>query len=925
MKIKINLNGKERVLNTSENERVLDLLKKEGFNSVKDGCNSEGVCGNCAILLDGKLVNSCLLKAPQVDGCSIVTLEGLNKRRELHPIQKAFIDAGLVQCGYCTPSQILAVKELLDKKEHPKKADIIDALSGNICRCTGYEQIFEAVQSLSSKDLIRGDTFRDDLKIVGKNSPKIDAVQLARAETSFTEDKISPNALAIKVKRSPHAHAVIKNIDTSRAENLEGVELIVTHENAPDKLYNTAGQGFPEPSPYDRRLVDKKVRFVGDRVAIVAADDEKTAQKAVDLIKVDYTVMDAVFSMEEAIKVDAPKVHNEEDCFHQFDIGSDLDKNIAASNSGHIGDPANGFREADEIVEEEYTSERVQCTPLEPHIAYTEVINNRLIVHSPTQVPFHIRRILASILEVNESKVRIIKEKIGGGFGSKQDMVLEDVAAWVSWQTGKPAYFRYTRAEEFITRPRYKMKIKVKLGAKKDGTITGIGMDLKAEAGAYGPHCLTVPMNACSKSLPLFRCDNTSYKVTVFYTNNVISGAYQGYGAPPGSFALQLAAAELSKKLKMDHVEFLEKNGVSKGDKLNILKQLGEGQEGIAQVVSSSGIHQALKEGKEMIQWEKNLKNENPDILTGKGVAIIQQGSGLPGIDAGNASLKMLGDGNFMVLFGGTDLGTGLDTVAAKVAAETLKLDLNQVAVTAADTDTTPFDVGSYASSGTYFSGMSVYRASKDMQNLIIKKASQILEVDIDKLKLKYPAKVTGGGKEISFLEIARHTQSGTGSGQLISKGSFTTEEAPIPYAAHFVQVSINKNSGEINVDKYYALHDSGTPINPKLAKGQIYGGVLKTIGNSIYEQLKFDDSGKCINPNFLDYKIPMINELPDDFRAKLVFTDDPLGPYGAKSIGEVVANGAAPAIADAIHDATGKYIRKWPFTPEKILNLLNS
>ncbi|MGM0440893.1 MAG: molybdopterin cofactor-binding domain-containing protein, partial [Elusimicrobiota bacterium] len=721
----------------------------------------------------------------------------------------------------------------------------------------------------------------------------------------------------------PHAHALIKNIDTSKAENLEGVELVVTHKNAPDTLYNTAGQGYPEPSPYDRRLIDKKVRFVGDRVAVVAAVDEKTAQKAMDLIEVEYKKFEPVFTMKQATAENAPQVHTENDCTSQFDIGTDLKNNIAASNSGGIGDLKQGLGEADEVVEREYESARVQCSPLEPHLAYTEVINDRLIVHTPTQVPFHVRRLLSRILDVNESKIRVIKEKIGGGFGSKQDMVLEDIPAWVSWITGKPAYLRYTREEEFITRPRYKMKIKVKMGAKKDGTLTAIDMNLKAEAGAYGPHCLTVPMNACSKSLPIFKCDNSFFNVQVYYTNNVISGAYQGYGAPQGSYALQLAAAELADKLGIDHVKLLEKNGVKKGDRLEILKQLGEGQEGIAQVVSSSGIHQALKEGKQMINWKESPRSDNPNILTGKGVSIIQQGSGLPGIDAGNATVKMLGDGNFMVLFGGTDLGTGLDTVAAKVAAETLKVDLNQVAVTAADTDTTPFDVGSYASSGTYFSGMSVYNAAKDMKRLILEKASEMMEVNIDELRLEKPGKVVGGGKEKSFLEIARKTQSGTGSGQLISKGSFTTDEAPIPYAAHFVQVSVNKNTGEINIDKYYALHDSGTPINPKLARGQIYGGVLKTIGHSIYEELKFDENGRCINPNFLDYKIPMISELPDDFKAKLVYTDDHLGPYGAKSIGEVVANGAAPAIADAIHDATGIWLRSWPFSPEKILSLL--
>jgi len=560
---------------------------------------------------------------------------------------------------------------------------------------------------------------------------------------------------------------------------------------------------------------------------------------------------------------------------------------------------------------------------MEPHITYARVVNDRLIISSPTQVPFHIRRLLARIIGLQENKIQVIKEKIGGGFGAKQDMVLEEIPAWVAWQTGKPCYYRLTRQEEFLTRPRYKMTIKVKVGAKKDGTLTAVEMTSKAEAGAYGPHCLTVPMNSCSKSLPVFKCPNMYYDVRVFYTNNPTSGAYQGYGAPQGTFALQMAIAELAHKLNMDHVKILEKNAVNKGFTLEILKCLGEGQEGIPQDVSSCGIHDALRRGSAMIEWDKKETSKDPDIFIGKGVSIIQQGSGLPGIDSANAQVNMLGDGNFMVLFGGTDLGTGLDTVAAKITAEMLCIDYDKVSVVAANTDTTPFDVGSYASSGTYFSGSSVYRAAENMKKLILKKASELLKIDEANLRLEYPATVTDGTAKITYWDIAHNTQSGKGSGQLIAVGSFTSEEAPIPYGAHFVQVSVNKRTGEVKLDKYYALHDSGTPINPELAKGQIFGGVLKAIGHSLYEHLRFDEEGNCLNPTFFDYKVPMIGDLPEDFQAVLVYTDDHLGPYGAKSIGEVVTNGAAPAIASAIYNATGIWLREWPFTPEEIVKHL--
>ncbi|MEA3507236.1 MAG: molybdopterin cofactor-binding domain-containing protein [Elusimicrobiota bacterium] len=926
MNINIILNGEKKSFETKPEETALAFLRRIGITSVKDGCNSEGACGTCTILLDGKAVNSCLLKAPQLDGRNILTVEGMSEGRKMHPIQEAFKKAGILQCGYCSPAQILMVKALLDRTKNPSRAEIKDALSGSICRCTGYKQIFDAVDYLTDTSVVKEENFRDDLKVVGKYTPKTDADQFSKAEPSFTEDIIPQDALVIKVLRSPHAHALIKEIDTSKAEALDGVELVLTHKNVPLKLYNTAGQGFPEPSPYDRRIVDEKVRFVGDRVAIVAARDEKTAEKALGLIDVDYEVLDAVFDVESAKKEDAPKVHTKKDYVCRFDIGGDLDKNMAASNSGGIGDMEKGFSEADTIIERTYKSARVQCTPLEPHIAYTRIKNNRLIVSTPTQVPYHIRRILASILEIKENKIRVIKEKVGGGFGSKQDMVLEEIPAYITWTTGKPAYIRYTRADEFLTRPRYVANIRVKIGAKKDGCLTAIEMASDSAAGAYGPHCLTVPMNGCSKSLPLFKCPNMRYYVKTYYTNNPISGAYQGYGAPQGSYALQLAMAELADELKIDHVKLLEKNAVEKGYRLEILKCLGEGQEGIPQVISSAGIHKALKKGARMINWGQEEKT-SPDkhILTGKGVSIIQQGSGLPGIDAANATVRMTGDGNFIVHFGGTDLGTGLDTVAQKITAEMLNIHTDSIEVNAADTDVTPFDVGSYASSGTYFSGMAVYNAAGNMKELILDTAAELLNADRDRLSIKHPGIIRGPSGSLTYEDIARDTQSGTGTGQLISTGSFTTDEAPIPYGAHFAQVSVNTNTGEINVDKYYALHDSGTPINPKLAKGQIYGGVMKTIGHSLYEELKFDAKGNCLNPNFLDYKVPMIDEMPDDFKAELVYTEDKLGPYGAKSIGEVVTNGAAPALAAAIHDATGIWMRSWPFTSEKILNALNS
>lgn len=929
MKIEVVVNGKKRIWDANPGDTVLDLLRgKETITSVRDGCDRQGTCGVCSVLLDGKLVNSCLLLAPQVDGKNIVTVEGLTKARELHPIQDAFLEAGIVQCGYCTPSMVLAVKSLLDKTLDPTKEEIKDTLSGIFCRCTGYEQFFDAIKLAAKK--IKDESasenfnpsFAEELKVIGKAKRKVDGIVLAKGQSAYVEDKVKPNSLYVKMLRSPHAHAIIKNIDTSEAENVPGVEYILTHKNAPQKRYSSAGQGFPEPSPYDKRLIDEKVRFVGDRVAAVAATSLEASEEAIKKIKVEYEVLEAALTVDDARKQGAPIIQDYDVSTNPLHIGADPTKNIAAHNADGIGDADKALAEAEFTIERVFKTTPIQCTPLEPHVVYTHIENDRLVVHASTQVPWHMRRVLASILDIKENRIRVIKEKIGGGFGAKQDIVVEDIASWITWQTGKPVFFRMTREEEFIaSRLRHPMQVRIKAGLKKDGTITALDMEVLANTGPYGVHALTVPMNACSKSLALFKCEDVKYSVTAYYTNYPISGAYQGYGAPQGSFAVQMTLAEASDQLGLDFYELLRKNHVTPGYKLEILKCLGEGQEGIAQKISTCALAEALEKGKELIGLDKKEVSENPDVKIGKAAVIIQQGSGLPGIDAANAIVKMLADGTFMLLIGGTDLGTGLDTMAAKMVAECLEIDVEQVAVTSADTDTTPFDVGSYASSGTYFTGSAALGAAKKMREEILVAAAEILGEERDKLTLASPMKVQStSGKEVSYAKIAAVTQSGTGKGQLITSAGFTIDDAPIPYGAHFAQVSINTKTGELVVDKYYAIHDSGTPINPELTLGQVYGGVLKSIGHTLYEELVFDEKGTCLNPTLLDYKVPMINDLPNDFQVHMINTNDPLGPYGAKSIAEISTNGAAPVIGIAIHDALGIWLREWPLNAEKIL-----
>ncbi|MBB6479500.1 molybdopterin-dependent oxidoreductase Mo/Fe-S-binding subunit [Spirochaeta isovalerica] len=955
MKIQFTLNNKARSFDVAPGLSARKLLQDAGINSVRNSDDGWGNTGSDTIILDGYPVNAGLLIAAQLEGKVIKTVESLSSGRNLSAVQSALVDMGLVQSAYNSPAAALVLTDLLDRNPDPSKEEIQDALSGILHRDNGYQPYFQAVELAKKRmkdESFTGDIapeFREDLRDVGTARRKVDGPMLARGEKAFVEDKKAADACVLKMLRSPHAHAWIKSIDTSEAEAMEGVEIVLTYKNTPEKPYTTAGQGFPEPSPYDKSMFNKKVRHVGDRVAAVVAVDEETALAAIGKIKVEYDVLQPIFSVDEAAAPGAPLVQGgpmeyvvgapddiddlnkgtdpaEGTVVYQFPIGGNTRKNIAASVTGGIGDIDKGIAEADVVLEREYKTSQIQCTPAEMHTVHTYMDGDRLVIDASTQVPWHLRRIVSTLLGIRENKVHVKKARVGGGYGSKQDVLLEDVAAYATWVTGKPVFSQYTRQEEFEScSTRFPMTIGVKIGAKKDGTLTAVYMNVKANNGPFGNHCLTVPMNACSKSLPLFLCDNFKFDVTTYYTNIPPTGAYQGYGAPKGSYALQTAIAELAEELGMDHLELIQKNRVSEGVMLEILRCLGEGREGTPARVESCGLDDALDKGSKMIEWGKKEESDDPDWKIGKGVAIIQQGSGLPGLDQSNADIKMLADGTFMLHSGGADLGTGLDTVCVKMASEVLKVDMDLVSILSGDTDNTPFDTGAYASSGTYFSGNAAKKASEKLLDNILTVAAEMLEEPKEDLQPEYPGYIVGKKGKLTYREIAHHCESGEGDGpgQMVAHAHFVTDDAAFPYGAHFCQVAVNVKTGKVKLQKYYALQDIGTPINPEIALSQIYGGVLKSIGHTMWEEMVLDEKGKCLTTNFDTYHVPMIKDLPEDFKAELIFTEDPFGPYGGKSVSEISTNGAAPVIAAAIHDAVGVWMRSWPFSPEKVLKEL--
>lgn len=956
MNIRCRINGENVTLCADECARLRDVLFLYGYNSVRDSDDAEGFAGSDTIIFNGKLRYSNLILFYQAEGAEIRTAESLLNGRELNYVQKAMISSGVVQSAYNAPAAALILTWLLEHKPNPTREEIKDVLSGIFIRDAGYEHYYLAVKlatELRDYGEYRSEiapSFRPHLDIVGKPFDKIDGASLVSGERVFVEDKVPSDAWCLHILRSPFASAYIKSIDTSEAEKLDGVAKIITAFNCPDVYYMSAGQGNPEPSPHDRRLFNMKVRHVGDRVAGIVARNADIAAKAASLIKVVYEPTGAVYTVEEAMAKGAPIVHNgpveyragapddldeynkksgderEGKVVYQFPLRADAHRNLAASNKGEIGDVEKAFAEADAVVEGTYQTSQIQHTPLEPHVCYCCIENGRLIVHASTQVPYHVRRIVGWVCQIPENKIHVVKERVGGGYGSKQDILVEDVTAYATWITGKPVYYRNTRKEEFIANStRHPMRVYVKMAGKKDGKITAIYLEVKANTGPYGNHCLTVPMNSCSKTLPLFAVDNMKYDLEIYYTNTPPAGAYQGYGTPKGTYGLMMVMAQLAEKLGVDYKTLVEKNHVYEGYRLDILAGLGEGRAGNVVPVGSCGLDKAIEQGAKMINWGKREDSGDPDWKIGKGFAMIMQGSGLPGLDHAEAIAKLETDGTVIINSGGADIGTGLDTISAKICSEVLKLPMDKITVVSGDTDACAFDTGSYASSGTFFSGNASLDAANKLKDLILKEAALQMEENVEDLSLRSPGEVYSKktGKTLTYASLSHSAISGEGRGQCIAHGSFVTKASSVPYGAHFAQVAVNVRTGEMKVQKFYALQDAGTPINPELALCQMYGAAMKSIGHSMYENMVLDKDGNCINANLADYGTPMIDEAPEDFKSVLIDVDDKYGPYGAKSISEIACNGAAPAIGIAIHDACGVWLTSWPMTPEKLLKAL--
>ena len=753
------------------------------------------------------------------------------------------------------------------------------------------------------------------MKTVNQPMRKKDAMQLVTGQPVYMDDVIPQDCLIVKLLRSPHANAIVQEIDTSRALLVPGIEAIYTWKDVDQqgRRYTQAGQTYPEPSPYDRLVIDRHVRFAGDVVAILAGKDEKCVDKAMKLIKVRYEVLPAVLDYHTAL--DNPVlVHPEENWESLAPVGADNKRNLCAHDETGAGDIEAVLAGCDVVIDHTYHTRACQQAIMETFRTYCSIdAYGRLNVLSSTQIVFHCRRILANALHIPKSMIRVAKPRIGGGFGAKQTSVCEVYPAFVTWKTKKPSKIIFSRYESQIaSTPRHEMELHVRLGATKDGIVRGIDLYTLSNTGAYGEHGPTTVGLSGHKSIPLYgKAEAFRFVSDVVYTNHMSSGAYRGYGATQGLFAVESAVNELADKLGIDPFVIRQRNIVHEGDVMPAY---------YGQVNTSCALDRCLQAVHDNIGWDE--KYPVRDMGNGKvravGMGMAMQGSGITSVDVGSASLKINDDGFYTLSIGAADMGTGCDTILAQIAAEVLDCPLDNVTVLGADTDSSPYDSGSYASSTTYVTGKAVEQCAEQLKQKICQVGAGLLGLDERAVVFAGDAVMSEDGTQRATLaQIAAASQCGSNTA-LEAVVTHSSEISPPPFMVGAAEVEVDLETGEAQVIRYEAAVDCGTPVNPNLARVQAEGGILQGIGMALTENVTYDDRGMPQENSLMQYKIPARNDIG---HIHVVFESsyEGTGPFGAKSIGEVVINTPLPAVADAIYHATHKRFYELPITREQI------
>lgn len=753
------------------------------------------------------------------------------------------------------------------------------------------------------------------MKHIGKSYDKVDAKGILSGKPSYTGDFVPKDALIIKVLRSPHAQAKIKSIDTSKAKLIPGVEAIFTYEDVPNTRFTLAGQTYPEPSAYDALILDPVVRYVGDEVALVVAKDEATALKAMPLIKVEYEVQKPVLDLRTAMGHETV-VHPEDDILNHIPVGQDYKRNICVSYHKRVGDIEAELAKCDYVVEGTYFDQATRQSAMEPFQSFGYIDHlGRIVIVSSTQIVFHVRRHIARALGIPAFKIRVIKPRIGGGFGSKQTACTELMTAFVTWKLHKPCYLLYDRTEaQTCSTTRHAREWYIRVGATKDGIIQVIDMDSITDAGAHATHCFTTTTAGEHKSVPLYnKAKAVHYGTEGVYMNHTPGGAFRGYGATEALWPLECAVNRLADEMGIDPAELRQKNLIAAGERSLVYDP--------DEIMDSGLFQETVNKVKEMARWDERPHSWDIDerYRGGLGMALALQGSGVANIDVASVEIRLGDDGNYTLYTGSSDMGMGANTILTQMACEALGCPMESMTVVESDTDIVPFDPGSYASSTTYVTGTAAKMAAEELREKIINKLAQFMDVkpeDIDFDGLVGTTK--DGTKKMSVQELAPKLLVGTTSEQLTGFATWGSHTSPPPFMASIAEVKVDKQTGQIIPLHMYNCVDCGTVVNPKLARVQVEGGAVQAIGMALYEDVRYSSNGRLETNNFMTYKIPTRQDI-GELHTAFVESYEESGAYGVKSIGEIVINTACPAIQHAVKNAVGADIRTLPMTPEKV------
>jgi putative selenate reductase molybdopterin-binding subunit len=907
----LQINGQLHHTHCIPGTSLLTALQQQGWYGTHRVCES-GDCGSCTVWVDDVPVHSCIYPAVHATDRSITTIEGLAQNGELSPMQAAFLEQQGFQCGYCTPGMIMSAEKLTVDTEE----DVRRALDGNLCRCTGYEAIVASILAAKHSPIPNPQ--------IGQNIPKQDGPDIVTGKPIYTSDWAPPGLLHLKVLRSPHAHAHIRSINTEKAKALPGVHAVFTHEDVPRRAYSTAGHGEPVPDPLDHYLLDNKVRFVGDRVAAVVAESVAIAEQACQLIEVDYEILPHVLDPVVAIgrsssnltdqAIPVPIIHDEAESTQIHDAA----RNIAGQVVMSKGDVATGFAEADVIVENTYHLPAVQHFHLELHASMSWFDEDgMLVVRSSTQVPFHCQRLLSELFDLPKEKIRVFKAKIGGGFGNKQEILLEDLCVLATLKTGRPVQWQLTRQEEFVaTTSRHAMQIHLKTGVKLDGTLTAIDMEVFANTGAYGNHGTQVVFLTGSMPLGIYGCPNQHYTGYSIYTNTMPAGAFRGYGATQGVFAMECQLDEIADKLGLNPIDLRRQQLITTEDEILI------GADHHFHLIGSYGLTEVLDRVTKALHYQPDAGPIVAGHLRrGTGFAIAMQGSGLAKIHLARARMRLKPDGRYELRTGSVDVGTGSDTTLRQIAADALATTIDHIDIIAADTHETPFDAGSYASATLYISGQAIRLTAEALRSQLLDCAAAVLHSPVETLSLTSDA-VVSQSESLSLTALAEAVLS---QGQSLDvEREYAADCSSLTFAAVGAEVEVDTETGKVKVLRCVQAIDLGKAINPRICEGQIRGATVMGIGYALSEELQLDNQGQTLNPAPRTYRLPLAKDIPP-LEVILVETADPYGPHGAKGIGEIGVNGIAPAIANAIAHATGVRLRQLPMTPERVWQALQA